>query len=72
MELINPWDGIIDPEDDFGDCPYLMRYESIPGHDPQAVCSYGCWDEPQCVTCVPHGGWPKFHAIVAEIQAGGV
>src|SRR4029077_10649002 len=31
-------------------CPYLARYESRPGHDPHAVCPFGCWDEPVCVT----------------------
>jgi len=55
-------------DDDLGDCPYLARYESIPGHDPLAMCAYGCTDEPQCVTCVPRGGWPKFHAIIAASQ----
>lgn len=44
---------------DLGQCPYLARYESLPGHDPAATCGYGCSDEPQCVTCEPTGGWPS-------------
>jgi hypothetical protein len=34
-------------------CPYLARYESRPGHDPHAICAFGCWDEPVCVTGGP-------------------
>lgn len=40
-------------------CPYFARYNSLPGHDPEAVCTFGCRDEPQCVTCEPNGGWPE-------------
>ena len=36
-------------------CPYLARYENRPGHDPHAICVFGCWDEPACVT---GGPWP--------------
>jgi hypothetical protein len=31
----------------------LARYESRPGHDPHAICAFGCWDEPVCVTGGP-------------------
>lgn len=44
-------------DDDLGDCAYYARYSGLPGHDPVAICSYGCWDEPQCVTCCPRDGW---------------
>ena len=46
-----------DEEEDLGTCPYFARHESLPGHDPEAVCSFGCWDEPQCITCCPLEGW---------------
>lgn len=39
-------------------CPYFARFYSLPGYDPQAVCTFGCWDEPACVTGEPKGGWP--------------
>ena len=39
-------------------CPYFARYMNEPGHDPDAVCAFGCVDEPSCVTDQPRGGWP--------------
>ena len=48
-----------DTEIDLGMCPYYARYESLPGHDPKATCTFGCRDEPQCLTCEPDGGWPS-------------
>lgn len=44
--------------DDLSDCPYFARFTNQPGHDPEATCSYGCVDEPACVTCEPSEGWP--------------
>jgi len=55
--------------DDLGDCPYFARWNSIPGHNPHATCSYGCYDEPECVTCEPHGGWPAFRTIIAALPS---
>lgn len=34
-------------------CPYLAKWEQQPGHDPEAVCDRGCYDEPVCVTGGP-------------------
>ena len=34
----------------FAECPYYL--------DRSASCDRGCWDEPECVTCEPRGGWP--------------
>ena len=49
-----------EPEDlDLGTCPYFARHQGLPGHDPEAVCSFGCVDEPQCITCIPPDGWPS-------------
>lgn len=47
------------PEGDLGQCPYLPRFWNEPGHDPNATCAFGCYDEPECVTCEPDGGWPS-------------
>ena len=49
-----------DLDDDFNGraCPYFARYHSLPGHDPEAGCAFGCVDEPSCVTDQPRGGWP--------------
>lgn len=55
-----------DDEEDLSDCPYYARYCSAAGHDPQAECSYGCTDEPSCVTCRPSDGWPSERAGQAE------
>lgn len=44
---------LCEPEIPYWECPYLARWESRPGHDPHAVCAFGCWDEPKCVTCGP-------------------
>lgn len=41
-----------DPESGWGDdrswCPYFRR--GLPGADPNGTCSFGCWDEPSCLT----------------------
>ena len=58
--------------DDPGTCPYLDRYESVEGHDPDAVCGgFGCQDEPSCVTDHPRGGWPsrRLKATLASLDA---
>lgn len=62
-------DGYAEDDDDLGVCPYYARYESLPGHDPTAVCAFGCYDEPQCVTCVPRGGWPSVRRWIRETSA---
>ena len=52
-----------DYDDDLSDCPYFRRNymgEDIPRE--VAVCNHGCWDEPNCVTCVPPGGWPALRS----------
>lgn len=50
---------------DLGLCPYLFRWYSLPGHDPHAVCAYGCRDEPECMTCEPEDFWPSWAPLVA-------
>jgi hypothetical protein len=45
---------------DLGTCPYFARHHGLPGHDPEAICAYGCVDEPECVTCEPGEGWPSW------------
>lgn len=42
---------------DLGECPYYARWCSVEGHDPEATCTFGCVDEPECVTCRPSEGW---------------
>lgn len=59
-------DDYAEDEDDLGVCPYFARFESLPGHDPRAICAFGCSDEPQCVTCQPREGWPSFRRWIAE------
>lgn len=33
-------------------CPYNRR--GLPGADPNGICSFGCWDEPSCMTDGPY------------------
>lgn len=47
------------PEQDMSDCPYFARYSGLPGSDPNGTCSYGCRDEPSCITDRPRHGWPS-------------
>jgi len=49
-------------EIDLGTCAYLARSLKLPGYDPEATCSFGCVDEPACVTSEPDGGWPSRRA----------
>ena len=37
-----------------GDCPYYATWSGETFH---GLCSYGCHDEPLCVTCCPPEGW---------------
>lgn len=56
-------------DDDLGTCPYYARYEgltTLPWFDPEGTCYRGCYDEPECVTCVPRGGWPSVHRALAD------
>jgi hypothetical protein len=55
------WSDWAEPEDEFNGrlCPYYARYWCHEGHDPEAICTFGCRDEPECVTCEPTGGWPE-------------
>lgn len=50
-----------DPDDGpgLGTCPYFARYHGIK-EDPAATCTFGCRDEPECVTCEPAEGWPGY------------
>jgi hypothetical protein len=58
-ELFDPWLG----EDyDLSDCPYYARWTQAPGHDPDAVCSHGCYELPACITDRPREGWPSERA----------
>lgn len=32
-----------------GSCPYYRHF---------GLCTFGCYSEPECITCEPEGGWP--------------
>ena len=49
---------ILDEEWNGRACSYFARWMNEPGHDPDATCSFGCEEEPECVTGAPSGGWP--------------
>lgn len=66
-------DYALDDEDDLGTCPYYARFEgltSLPTYDAEGVCYQmgvcSAAGEPECVTCVPRGGWPSVHRMLAE------
>jgi hypothetical protein len=44
---------------DLGNCAYYARYCGLPGADPNGICSFGCREEPGCITDEPDGGWPS-------------
>lgn len=37
----------------YEDCAYYRRYYALPGADPHGICSFGCRDEPACITSFP-------------------
>lgn len=61
ISLLTTWveeaEGILGP--DLSTCPYYRE---------EGSCSFGCNDEPECVTCVPEGGWPleRARALLAR------
>lgn len=42
---------------DYGHCAY---YRYAVGRGPRATCSFGCHEEPACVTEEPERGWPSW------------
>lgn len=44
------------PDLDLGTCPYYAHYRG----GPFGTCSFGCREEPECVTCEPEEGWPGY------------
>jgi hypothetical protein len=47
------------PEFNGRHCPYYARHYELGGYRFDAICIFGCVDEPECVTCEPAGGWPS-------------
>lgn len=43
---------------DLGGCAYYQRCIGTPGFS-DGICSFGCQEEPECITCEPTGGWPS-------------
>lgn len=41
---------------DYGTCGYYLWTKNQDG--PFLTCSFGCFEEPECITCEPDGGWP--------------
>ena len=61
-------------EPDLSDCPYFRKYHRLTGADEEGAwgsgtCTYGCWDEPHCVTSRPPEGWPGEAALTAPSPA---
>lgn len=48
---------------DLSGCAYYTRDEE--DGDPEGTCSYGCHEEPECITCCPLEGWPREQARAA-------
>lgn len=59
------WDG------DRGDCPYYARNYELEGYDPDGICSYGCREEPACITSEPWEGWIN-HLVDPAIKEAAV
>lgn len=58
---------------DLTSCAYFMRQY---GGDPRGICSFGCQEEPACVTSQPKGGWPEQRrierAVGVALNAAGI
>lgn len=52
---------------DLSTCDYFQRQY---GGDPDGICSFGCWEEPECVTCEPSEGWPIANLQEQAIRSG--
>lgn len=43
-------------DEDRGSCPYYLKNGKEGAHGVN-TCSFGCYDEPSCMTDEPNGGW---------------
>ena len=52
-------------------CAYARRGEE--GQNPMGTCSFGCVDEPSCITDCPREGWPRERAkrVLSQIRPKG-
>lgn len=64
-EVIEANQGWDDETPDYGSCPYFMR--GLPGADPEGICSFGCWDEPVCMTGHDSEGWPGWDQYTIQL-----
>ena len=53
---------------DVGLCPYHLAVNKVPGADPKGTCSFGCWEEPDCMTGTPRDGWPSFNRLMVRLS----
>lgn len=50
-------EALADQQNDLSDCPW---YQRCLGNNEDGTCNRGCYDEPQCETCIPSDdGWPR-------------
>lgn len=70
VDLVQRLQVIHDGLDDPGLCPYFRRGEE--GQDPEGTCSFGCRDEPSCMTDYAPPGWPSemVRLLIADVQSG--
>lgn len=64
-ELVLDDDGV-----DLSTCPYWAKWNGDIRPDEDQSCGFGCVTEPECVTCMPEGGWPRdrLRAAVAAVN----
>lgn len=60
---------IHDLMDDPGMCAYFRRGEE--GQDARGSCSFGCREEPSCMTDIWPPGWPSqlLREVIADLEA---
>ena len=58
---------------DYDTCPYFRRSFKLPGHDPDGICAFGCYEEPICCTGVDKtdAEWEALKAGAGERLDGG-
>lgn len=47
----------------------MNEYWKCPFYNKTGICSFGCTDEPRCVTCEPENGWDRQRQHWEKLEA---
>lgn len=70
MALVTVYADWVEELEDLGTCAYYQRtyMEAFPDADPDGQCSFGCSEEPACLTSEPYHGWPNAREAFAALR----